>query len=198
MSLWGLKASSPAQQLLWGTSRGFRTARKSQESFSTAVESATHWMVEGVIIHVKVGGVHGPSKLRDIGGSAGCQPLPVHTLEEGVVPKVVQPSAAQTLLLAAQQLADQVLGTGWHIGHIWGELQMVLQTQERGAGQYLGSHPLTAGITNLLDSEVLLPSQNTGTWQTDLMVHDLAIGFHQGFRVEGRLSEEQLIGADPQ
>lgn len=30
------------------------------------------------------------------------------------------------------------------------------------------------------------------------MVHDLAIGFHQGFSIEGRLPEEQLIGTDAQ
>jgi hypothetical protein len=30
------------------------------------------------------------------------------------------------------------------------------------------------------------------------MVHDLAIGFHQGFSIEGRFTEEQLIGTDSQ
>lgn len=43
-----------------------------------------------------------------------------------------------------------------------------------------------------------MPSQNPGAWQPDLMVHDLAIGFHQGFSVERGFSKEQLIGADPQ
>lgn len=95
---------------------------------------ATHWMVEGVVVHVKVGGVHGPAELRDVRSSAARQPLPVHAFEEGVVPEVIQPSTAQTLLLAAQQLADQVSGTGRHIGHIWGEVQVVLQAQGDGCG----------------------------------------------------------------
>lgn len=30
------------------------------------------------------------------------------------------------------------------------------------------------------------------------MVHDLAVGFHQGFSIEGRLPKEQLVGADSQ
>lgn len=83
-----------------------------------AVACATHRVVESIVIHVKVGGVHGPPKLGDVRGSAVCQALPVHALEEGVVPEVIQPSAAQPLLLAAQQPADQVLGTGWHIRHV--------------------------------------------------------------------------------
>lgn len=87
-------------------------------------------MVEGVIINIEVGGVHRSLKLRDVGGSGGRQLLPVYTLKEGMVPEVIQPATAQPLLLAAQQLADQVLGTGWHIRHVRGELQMVLRASE--------------------------------------------------------------------
>lgn len=92
----------------------------------------THWMVEGIIIDIKVRGVHRPAKLRDVGSCAGCKPLPIHTFKERVVPEVIQSTTTKPLLLAAQQLSDQVLGTGRHIRHIRGELEVVLWVKEKG------------------------------------------------------------------
>lgn len=89
-------------------------------------------MVEGIIIDIKVRGVHRPTKLGDVGSCACCKPLPIHTFKERVVPEVIQSTTTKPLLLAAQQLSDQVLGTGRHIRHVRGELEVVLQVTEEG------------------------------------------------------------------
>lgn len=88
--------------------------------------SVTHWTVEGIIIHIKVGGVHRPTKLRDVGSCAGCKSLPVNPFKERVLPEVIQSTTTQPFLLTAQQLSDQVLGTSRHIRYIRGELEVVL------------------------------------------------------------------------
>lgn len=113
----GSKGLTPALQMLQGTSEVGSHGSEGQAK-PLSETSVTHWMVEGIIIHIEVRGVHRSTKLRDVGGRAGCKLLPIHTFKERVVPEVIQSTTTKPFLLAAQQLSDEVLGTGGHIGHV--------------------------------------------------------------------------------
>lgn len=174
---------STALENIWGSHSSEGQAKALTET------SVTHWTVEGVVIHIEVGRIHRPTKLRDVGGCAGCQSLPVNPFKERVLPEVVQSTTAQPLLLTAQQLSDEVLGTSRHIRYIGGELKVILWVK---GGCRSGWKPNWPGI---ICNHTMWRSQGH---TSDLVVHDLAVGFYQRFCIKGCFSKEQLIGADSQ
>lgn len=106
-----------------------------------------------------------------------------------MLPEVIQTTTTQPLLLTAQQLSDQVLGTSRHIRHISGELEVVLWVKG-GAGQ--AESPAGLKLPSITQC------RGPRATQSDLMVHDLAVGFYQRFCIKGCFPKEQLIGADSQ
>lgn len=67
--------------------------------------STTYWILQAVILHVKVGGVSGAADFRDVGSLTSADVVPVDAGEEGVALEVLNAVLSQPMLTRADQPA---------------------------------------------------------------------------------------------
>lgn len=91
----------------------------------------SHWVLEDIVVYVKVGSVGRRGHVRDVGRLGGSDVVPVDPAEERVALKVRDPVQSESTFPRAKQPLDQIFGILGHVGHMGGELETILRTRRR-------------------------------------------------------------------